>query len=452
MQNARIVTTLALGLLLASGCSLLNQFDDVVPQGEGGNGPTGDGDASGDGDVATTNNPGDGDGDGGMGGDASGGRSGSGGDTQEGSGGTGTGGTQPAEPGLVVVLPQIDGIEERSLVTISPQDGSLLHAMNQADDEVSFAAFEASRQTWFLNLNGKIVPATFDRTQNEWDLGSEGPETGGIVDPYVVFALPERLVVYEDSVFVVYDTSDLESIMKLDEFTMAEGTLWGVAAAEKTVGGDIHILTKHCATTDDILCPIELTRTSIQASGVQSFDPTLVAQVDQSLTKVARGNLRYDRNERKLALLIPNKEGLTGQASVDLWTTIHEHELTEEFRFQIPDGNSQIFSTMTIDHCDSVAYAMINNDTSLFGVPMAVDPLAMVMKQGVVVEGNGIVYEPVTRSILTTENTAVEQGIDSWNIKGDELVPSVSKDSSFDRIPVRPRYIAVQEDESIDCE
>lgn len=442
MQRKHYSPSLMMILAIASGCSLINKFDPIAePEGSGGAAGDGDGDGDGDG-GETTESPG-GSGSGGeepMGGANSGGSSGS-------------GGAPPVvEPGLIVVLPQIDGTETNSLFVISPQNGKVLNTVVMEDHEVHFAAFEPRRQVWFLNLDGKIVPSTFDRATNEWEFGEEGPETGGIVDPALVFALPERLVSFEDGRFIVYDTSDLEDIRDIGAFTAPEGTVWGAAAADKQVGGDIQYLAKHCAADADLECPVELTRIAIQASAIQAQTPTVVGTTDQSVNRTARGNIGYNRLTSKFAVLIPNKVGFSNQASVDLWTSTHGHDVSEEFYFDIPTGNQQVLSAMTIDPCHSVAYMMLNNQTDLFGVPLTGDGL-FTMKKNVTTNGSGIVYEHFTGSILKTINSAGDRGIDTWTIEGTATQPSVSQRVvGWMRPSVRPRYIAVEEDNNIICE
>jgi hypothetical protein len=360
-----------------------------------------------------------------------------------------------AEPGLIVVLPQADPVN--SLYALSPQDGSVLDSLDATEHRVTFAVFESGRQLWYLGLDDKIVAATFDRTTNEWSFDNEdGPDTGGILDLHQIYAFPKRLVILQSkgssggNHFVVFDTEDPADISRLDSIDTPPGVFWNVAPEQKSVGGDLHYLAKNCADVNDNECPVELTRIAISPAGLQTTKAKEVGVINNGIKPGARGNLSYDRGQRKLAVLIPNLIGSEGRGTVEVYTTDHEQDGTQH-DFQIPDGNAQSFVTMTVDYCDSVAYSMIIDDVRLFGVPLT-STGTFVMNQGVDVQGYGIAYEPFTRSVLTTDSTSTGFGIDSWEIIGDADAPQVKlRLSGWTRPGVRPRFIAVEEQPNIAC-
>src|SRR5690606_37832701 len=143
------------------------------------------------------------------------------------------------------------------------------------------ASHEAQRNIWFLLLDGKITPASFDRLKNEWTFLGDGPMINpvSIIEAYQVYALPNRLVVRENNTFKVYDTTDLDDLKEVPggEVPVPSGT-WAATAIPKTTGGDLQVLAKNCAPAA-LTCNVELTRIAVQAAGVQAASPTTVSEV-----------------------------------------------------------------------------------------------------------------------------------------------------------------------------
>lgn len=400
-----------------AGCSLLNSFGEVSDFSDGG---------------------------------------GAGGATDTGGSGNNTGGTdlggqggEPgvALPGLVVVAGDADGdllTSDPVLVALSPQTGEELARLEGAYDA---AVHEAERDIWFLVQGNKVRAQRFDRTRDRWE--ALGKETTVVAPTSAskVFALNGTLSILASGEISVFDTKDLDAIKLVDTTSYPDTTVWGTVGAPSQLGGAIHVLSVNCAGVTN--CEIELTRIQVSRTSVSTSTPTLVDTMSVTSTD-AQGSIAFDGEVNDLVLVIPDLAG-TESGTTTLRTFIAANYQADKSYPLTQFKRKEPF--VAFDTCDDVAYVMVP-----FLLPMTAAGLTNAaerteMSKTVGVNGQGLLLEPYTRSLILLQKSGDAYSIDAWSMTGTTNAPDIKKRlGNWQPSSVRPDFATVALPSQVVCE
>lgn len=416
MSWSRARWLVPLATLVMASCSVLNAFDDVAQVQQMASG--GSAGAMGSGGGAT-----------------SGGMGGKGGES-----------TEEALPGLVVVGGELDGTEP-GLLALSPQTGEELARL---EGNYGAAVYEAERDLWFLILGDTVRAARFDRLSNSWEFESEETTIVTPVDPLHVFALNGNLAVLDTSftTLQVFDTSDLSDIQLKGSATYPALGLWGAVGVPTNAGGEVYVQELNCNGVDP--CVVQITRIQIREE-VQQLTPTKIFDTSVVDPGSAHGAITFDPGVGQIVALVPdfeddddakstvflrNRPSLTDAGSV----TLQQRPLGLQPRVAV------------VDPCQSVLYVMGPLFSTMVAGSLNDAPDRNEMLQAVGVNGQGMVYEPYTRSLILQQSSGDLFGVHAWSITGDPANPSISKRLNTWRPPeIRPRFVSVATPRDLLC-
>lgn len=389
-----------LGVLLAiAGCSLINGFDEVA----------------------------------GFSADNTGGFAGASSGSGGGSGGQGGAPVVEVEPGLVVVGGQEDGAAV--LLSLSPQTGEELARLT---GNYGAAVHEAERDLWFLIQGDEVRAARFDRRQGEWAYESEAAQVVAPVDPVHVFALNGNLAVLGDGgELSVFDTKDLSDVSLKGTAQYPDG-LWGTVGAPSSAGGEVHVLSLDCPGAPE-RCVVELRRIQVDGDGVQEFAPVKLVEAPVTSPGASQGSIGFDPGANLVVAVVPDFEDEFGQSAIYLTTRTHQVQETLSLRQRSAQPR-----VAAVDPCQSVLYVMVPQAQPMVAGALVDDADRMEMTKAVSVNGQGMTFEPYTRSLLLQQQSGDNYTVDAWSIVGTQLAPDIRKRLSNWAPPrVRPAFVSV---------
>ena len=416
-MSFRTRTWIACTSLALAGCSFLNPFDDASGDGSGGGG--GQGGALGSG-----------------GADATGGV-------------VGSGGTVEILPGLVVVGGDADGnpaTDDQVLLALSPQTGKELA---RREGNYSAAVHEAERDIWFLMQGDKVRAAKFDRGTNEWkELGAEATAVVP-VDALQVFALNGSLAVLgAGAQLSVYDTSKLDEIKLVDAvaYPSSPSVFWGAVGVPSSAGGNVHVLSVLC---DAVLpCTVQLTRIKVDDASVQAIGPALVQEMNVTTTN-GIGSIAYNATTSEVVVVVPDLGNVEGGTSV-IRTFSSSHLPLKQF--SLPQKTAQP-RWSALDPCQGVIYVMVPPALPMLAAGLFDGPDRGVMDKAVGVNGQGMFFEPYTRSLLLLQKSGDSFAVNAWSVSGTSEMPNIKKRISNWQPPqIRPSFASVALPKTSLCE
>lgn len=400
-----------LATLLAASCSILNAFDEVaeVQLASGGSaGALGTGGSAGDGMV-----------------------------------GEGGEGNRVALPGLVVVGGELDG-SEPALLAVSPQTGEQLARL---EGRYAAVAHEAERDLWFLIRGDSVRAARFDRIRNRWEFESQETTIVAPLDPLHVFALNGNLAVLDASrTLQVFDTADLSDIHPKGSADYPEG-LWGAVGVPNSAGGEVYVSALECP--DNLMpCVVQLTRIQIGAE-VQQQSPTDIFMTSVTEPGSAHGAITFDPGLGQIVALVPGfNEGM------DMSTIVLRSRpaLVDAGTITLTQRSLQP-RVAVVDPCQSVLYVMGPLEQVMVAGSLNDTAGREEMVRVVGVNGQGMVYEPYTRSLVLQQSSGDSFTVDAWAITGEELSPSIRKRLNDWRPPsVKPSFLSVATPRGVLCD
>ncbi len=364
------------------------------------------------------------------------------------------------ETGLIVSFPVPGSDPASSLYAISPQDGTVLNTLPKTEGEVTFAAHEAARDIWFLNIGQVITAATFDRKTNEWTFAEDGPGGITITDAQNVVALPNHLAVYSGGQLRVFDTTDVDDIKPLSGGVLdlsSRGVFWDMAALPASNGGRIYLMYREaCAGICNPTQSYGVKVTQVVVSGGTIGEPTgspkNISQVLGAKPN-AQGQLIADVLADELLIMVPNEKDktTTDQASIYNYDKGLNDPLLDTFETALVGeaGRNRIVSAV-VDPCQRVLYAMLSQSPVMLEVPL--NNSALPANESVKVDGVAIGYDHPTRSILVVESLVADSGIDSWAITGSQATPDLTQNIvGWTRPALQPQFIAVAQPNNFTC-
>lgn len=399
-----------LGALMAvASCSLVNAFDEVAQLGTSSSG--------------------------GLGGAGSGGTTGTGG---------GGGDVVQADPGLVVVGGKADDTVD-VLVAIAPQSGEELARL---EGTYTAAVHEAERDVWFLLQGDEARAAKFNRRTNKWEYEGDAQTVIEVVDPLHVFALNGYLAILDGAFKLqVFDTSDLDNFELKGEANYPAG-LWGAVGTPTSAGGEIHTVSLSCPGPGDPgFCEVLLTRIQIDASDVQQFPPTPIHTTAVTEAGSEQGAIAFNTTSNSVVAIVPGFEdaGLT-----DVFLTSRSHMALDSFNLTQYTSQPRLAA---VDPCQSVVYVLGPLNQTMVAGSLAPTAESTEMAKAVGITGQGLVYEPYTRSLILQQQSGTFT-VDAWSIVGTETAPDLRKrlGGSWSPPIVRPAFVSVANPRSALCE
>lgn len=397
-------------ILTAASCSLVNAFDDVAQV-----------------QVAS----------GGSAGDV-----GSGGDGGEGTGGGGGEGNTVAPPGLVVVGGEEDGTTP-VLLALSPQTGEELARI---EGTYAAAVHESERDLWFLIQGDSVRAARFDRVRNVWQFESQAASIVAPLDPLHVFALNGNLAVLDAGLELqVFDTSDLTDITLKGSATYPQG-LWGAVGVPNSVGGEVYVAALECP-GDVNPCVVQITRIQI-GEDVQQQAPADVFVTPTTVRGTEHGAIAFDQGLGQLAAVVPSFDEVGEQSTIHLRT----RALMDAGSVTLVQRSPQP-RVAVVDPCQTVIYVMgpLNQVMVAGSLNDDADRTEMIREVGV--NGQGMVLEPYTRSLILQQSSGDNFTVDAWSITGTELSPNVRKRLNDWQPPsIQPSFVSVATPRGLVCD
>ncbi len=482
MLPYRHLLKLGSGLLLASACTLLNQFDDTVPQ--GGNG--------GKNSAGTGNEPSDaGEGNpdplggrnaGGMGGASDGGGGGKGGTTvvPPGDAGAGAGGIpNEIDAGLLLmsVSPK-DQPLDYYLVAMSPEQGTLFEP-EKSTRVLGIAYDAASREPdiWYVFVAEDSLdpegPATlYKRSYNE--------ATGefrllGQIDGVPAPKSQNAIVVLNQRILYRSVTKQPGN-QTVNGFTLVDTVRMQIRGATQTpdntdffgmiahpaavsAGGSITLVTRKAADCAAAACPLKARHGTFDkdvltldddaaATTVGSFPPPLgviIPGFGSASVGVASQRDAYilpsDGLDSTVVVWSPTSSGFNRQLSFPVSIDVDNDPQTMV-------GETR-FSPMAFDPCREILLATPQDAKSLLAITTT-DDGAATTRQQLDYTSSRAVYEQYTRTVVTTSENAADPRFDGWTLNGTadspELVArGLSKDDPWEPdLTMIPRIVVAK--------
>ena len=404
------IALLSCTLVSLGACSLINSYDEVLPDDDGSTG--------------------------GLGGQ--GGMTGSGGDDGSPGGADGTGGTDgtggepavdPIEPGLVVVVADTDAstgtVEDRFIVALDPRTGLELTRTELGAYEA--IAYEASRDVWFFVRDSKMQAARFNRVSLEFEMIGDEVSVVGVVEPQYVFAVTDSVTILDaQSVLNVYDTSDLEDIKVADEPQIPLPTkgdpgkrLWDARAVATNAGGSIYLLWTECS----LECVVRLSR--IQPSSPTANPPTVAVETltgvlpDEVSSK--NGVVGFDALAGLVLAYVPDYD-LVAPNEGKLYR--FNGSLSPQSDLPLKENGPRQVG-LEVDACTSVGF--MKDITAAPLVAAGLKPGAAQIDVSVGINGQGMAFEPYTRSLVLIQATGENAGVTAWESRGTTDEPAMAK-------------------------
>lgn len=394
-------------MLALASCSVINAFDEIAEPSTSGTG--------------------------GLGGAGTGGGSGD---------GTGGGGGEvvQGDPGLVVVGGKDEGTDV--LVALAPQNGKELARLEGA---YTAAVHEAQRDVWFLLQGDTARAARFDRGRNRWEFEGREQTVVEVVDPLHVFALNGNLAILDGEFKLkVFDTSDLGDFSLKGEADYPTG-LWGAVGTPTSAGGEVHVISLSCPGAPEF-CEVLLTRIQIQQD-VQEFASTSIATTMVTAAGSEQGSIGFNPATNSVVAVVPGFED-AAQSSVYLTSRAHMVQDTILVTQLTPQPR-----LAAVDPCLSAVYVMGPLNQTMIGAPLTTDPDNVEMSKLVGITGQGLVYEPYTRSLILQQQSG-NFTIDAWSIVGTETAPDLRKrlGNSWSPPNVQPAFVSVANPRGVLCD
>lgn len=384
MRALNSTTFLILSSLgLFSACSLVNQFDDLAEV----SGPSG-----------------------GMGGEsaATGGEDSMGGASggSESTGGTGgTDGPDPVAPGLVVFgadeNPADSTVEDRFILALDPLTGA---EYTRLQGEFISAAYEPERDIWFLLTADSMQAARFDRVDLEFEMLGQPVEVAKAVQFDYVFALGDTVSIVSrrgatsNFDIQVYNTSDLEGMSHLRDIPLPSNastdSLWSLTSAHLNSGNSIYVAWAQCA--DSTLPPCNVMISRIQPENGTVTDQEVVTVTSGSSTvRSEKGSITFDIEALQPVLFVPDYTvgGVSG--------TLHTFtsSLVPQEQFPMREGGDQ-GQLLDMNPCLKSVFAKDVGQNPLVVAPLSKSPDAMGSDVAVGINGQGMVFEPYSKSLI----------------------------------------------------
>ncbi len=485
-------------LLLLGGCSLINKFDDVKPQNDGGG--VGAGGAQGSGGAATGGNGG-GAGatlDAGSGGAYDSGAGGAGGGASGGAGGTGGGGGaggavvesdvfHPGGPGGAIVSYQSTKTPATSVIwVLNPATGA--EVSKKTVGNVVAILNDPNSDNWYFFETASPTAATatlqvraLDVESGDWrDVGAgvtvPVPSSNVVLlNGGIAYVSGSATSIQGTRPVTILDTANAAKVTKFADVPLDAGTnavldssvRLGVIAHPSSKGGSVTVVLEETGTScvagtrsdpSITLCNIDLLRVSVDLTAggsgatVDTSAPVAVGQVNP--TGGSPGFAADDGNDADIVVL-PSLDGsatttatacsnpaATTMGSVQEFNPNQSHASTTA---QLPFvmGSTRI-SAAAFDYCQNIAYATSLLDQVIWGVPTSGSPPPAAGQICKTSGGGALLYEPYTRSLLRVAN---DSSLESYTVTGSASAPPVFKSNTNFRTPTgyaAPGAIAVR--------
>lgn len=377
-------------LALLSACSLVNKFDELDDSSEASGGMGGE-DATG--------------GDDGMGGASGGGESTGG---TDGSGGAN--GPDPVAPGLVIFGADGDQNnvtrDDRFILALDPLTGE---EYTRLEEDFVSVAYEAERDIWFLVKEDSMQAARFNRVSLEFEKLGKPVDVEKAVQSDLVFALGETVSIVTRGAELgtltiqVYNTSSLDGMLPLREIPLPSNpaagelkSLWGMTSAHLSSGNSLYATWSHCMEPPALpACRVMAARIQPENGTVTPREVVAVPQATPNMLSSDSGAITYDIESLQPVVYVPGYA--VGSTEGTLHTFTSSLVPQQQFPIKKPGDRGQL---LDMNPCLKSVFAKDVSQNPLVVAPLSASPDAMGVDISVGINGQGMVYEPYSKSLL----------------------------------------------------